>query len=176
MLKRGQRVIALKDIKDKITAGLIYSVIGDEHNEIVKVRDNDQNHFFINRTECYATNPAVKDSMAPIESAENTRERFVKAHGEVCDSLKEITRQKNSDYTGNTDDPFANFRQVETFNICTTEQGFLTRMTDKMSRIASLIGQKKAPEVKDESIEDTLKDLANYSILLMLYVQQEKNN
>lgn len=102
-----------------------------------------------------------------------TREEFIQVHGALCEELKDITARKNADYTGAGDGPFHNFVNVEQLGICTTEQGFLTRMTDKMARIASLTKTGKQM-VKDESIEDTLKDLANYSLLMVCYLRSKK--
>ena len=68
--------------------------------------------------------------------------------------------RKNKDYTGGSDDPFANFKSVEVLGI-STEVGFLTRMMDKMKRIASFV-HKGELAVKDESVTDTLQDLSNY--------------
>lgn len=88
----------------------------------------------------------------------------------------EVTTRKNHDYAGaGNGDPFHNFRQVERMGICSTEIGFLTRMTDKISRIQSFVAQ-GVLKVKDESIEDTLLDLANYSILLAAYIKSKKEN
>jgi hypothetical protein len=44
-------------------------------------------------------------------------------------------------------------------------------MADKMSRIINLT--ERDAEVKDESINDTLVDLANYSIILKLYIESK---
>ena len=89
--------------------------------------------------------------------------------------MTEITRAKNSDYCGLSDDPFANFKQigglVQTPNV--VEIGFLTRMSDKMARIGSFVA-KGTLEVKDESVLDTLCDLANYSILFAGYLKSKK--
>jgi len=41
-------------------------------------------------------------------------------------------------------------------------------MVDKISRAGNLI--KKQAEVKDESIHDTLRDLANYALILDQYI------
>lgn len=71
----------------------------------------------------------------------------------------EISRKKNSDYTGGNNDPFANFSAVEQLHI-STEHGFLTRMMDKMMRIASFAKNGEL-QVKDESVTDTLNDLPN---------------
>lgn len=50
----------------------------------------------------------------------------------------EISKKKNADYTGKNDNPFSNFESVEVLGI-STEQGFLTRMMDKISRASSII-------------------------------------
>ena len=85
----------------------------------------------------------------------------------------EISRKKNADYTGGNDDPFSNFKAVEVLGI-SAEQGFLTRMMDKMKRISSFVEQGEL-QVKDESVLDTLQDLANYSCLLAGYIQSLKS-
>jgi hypothetical protein len=83
-----------------------------------------------------------------------------------------ISKKKNADYTGGDDNPFSNFQSVEVLGI-KTEQGFLTRMMDKMKRISSFV-EKGELQVKDESVIDTLQDLANYSCLLAGYIKSQK--
>lgn len=102
------------------------------------------------------------------------KKEYMDFHSSECEKMKEITRAKNSDYCGIGDDPFKNFRQVEYLGVCSVEQGFMTRMSDKMSRISSYI-QKGELEVKDESVTDSLRDLANYSVLLMGYLESKKS-
>jgi hypothetical protein len=46
-------------------------------------------------------------------------------------------------------------------------------MVDKLARINSF-SQKGELQVKDESVEDTLLDLANYAILLAGYIRSKK--
>jgi hypothetical protein len=46
-------------------------------------------------------------------------------------------------------------------------------MTDKFARVTSLVSGVEQ-KVSDESIYDTLKDLANYSILLAGYLRSKK--
>ncbi len=101
-------------------------------------------------------------------------DKFLDAHAEVCDYLKDLTKRKNSDYNNNTKDAFSNFSSVELRNITTTERGFLTRMNDKFNRIISLVNSDIAL-VEDEKIEDTLLDLANYAILMNIYMKNKKN-
>jgi len=103
-----------------------------------------------------------------------TKDEFLSFHKACCERMHEITKAKNADYTGATLDPFANFKQVEMLGICLTEQGFLTRMTDKLSRLASFVKQGTL-QVKDESVSDTLLDLANYCILMAGYLKAKQN-
>lgn len=84
----------------------------------------------------------------------------------------ETAKKKSADYTGKDNDPFSNFKAVEILGI-KTEQGFLTRMMDKMKRIASFVENGEL-QVKDESVKDTLRDLANYSCLLAGYIESKK--
>ena len=104
------------------------------------------------------------------------RTEFLEFHEKFTEDMKKITKAKNHDYSGfGGDNPFANFEIVESSGIASTEQGFLTRMMDKISRINSFI-QQGVCEVEDEKIEDTLKDLANYSILMAGYLKNKKKN
>lgn len=102
-----------------------------------------------------------------------TKQDYFQFHEAACKKMIEVTRAKNADYTGLSGDPFANFSKIETMGICSTEQGFLTRMFDKFSRITSFV-QKGVLEVKDESVEDTLIDLANYCILMAGFIRSRR--
>lgn len=102
-----------------------------------------------------------------------TKQEYFEFHKACCDKMVEVTRAKNADYTGASDDPFANFARVEVIGVCSTEQGFLTRMFDKFSRITSFV-QKGVLQVKDESVTDTLIDLANYCILMAGYIESKR--
>lgn len=103
-----------------------------------------------------------------------TKEEYFKFHQECTAKMTAITKAKNADYTGTGDNPFANFTRVEALGICSTEQGFLTRMMDKMCRLNSF-AQKGVLEVKDESVEDTLLDLANYALLMAGYIRSKRD-
>jgi hypothetical protein len=102
-----------------------------------------------------------------------TKQEYLAFHEATIKRMLEITKAKNHDYTGASEDPFANFKLVEMAGVCATEQGFLVRMSDKLSRIASFVKQGTL-QVKDESVEDTLLDLANYSILMAGYIRSKK--
>lgn len=91
----------------------------------------------------------------------------------LTDEMYKITKAKNNDYTGDNDQPFKNFTMVETMGASTTEQGFFTRMTDKLMRFAGFI-KNGTLQVADEKIEDTLLDLANYCLLCICYLRSKK--
>ena len=101
------------------------------------------------------------------------REQYMTFHQECCNKMVDITRAKNEDYAGGADDPFFNFTRVEKLGVCETERGFLTRMTDKFARIITFVNV-GILKVKDESVEDTLLDLANYCILLAGYLRSKR--
>jgi len=96
-----------------------------------------------------------------------TKREYMYFHEECCRKLVAITQKKNSDYTGNNDDPFANFQQIGHLISVprAVEIGFVTRMSDKLSRIASFVSKGNLT-ISEETVEDTLLDLANYCILL----------
>lgn len=83
-----------------------------------------------------------------------------------------IMKNKNADYSGGASDPFANFKAVSLLGIDPNE-GFLTRMIDKLMRISSFV-KKGELQVKDESVADTLSDLANYCMLMAAYIESCK--
>ncbi len=100
------------------------------------------------------------------------KQDFLYYHQWFTNEILEISQKKNEDYTGVDSDPFANFTAVERNGIATTEQGFLTRMMDKMQRINSY-AQRGELSVEDEKVEDTLMDLANYCILFSGYLRSK---
>ena len=103
------------------------------------------------------------------------QEQYLADFEELTKKMYEITKAKNSDYCGDVSQPFKNFTMVETMGFATTEQGFCTRLTDKMMRIAGFVNNGTL-EVKDESVEDTLLDCANYALLFICYLRSKKNH
>ena len=96
------------------------------------------------------------------------REEFLKHLIKNTEEDLAIVKVKNGDYA-NGQDPFQNFRMVESIGLCSVEQGILVRMSDKMQRITNLLTREA--EVKDESIADTLSDLRNYANILQVYLE-----
>jgi hypothetical protein len=88
-----------------------------------------------------------------------TRNKF-----DQCIALMEA---KNTDYA-HGDDAFANFRKGELIEI-PVEKSIYLRMQDKCARLESYLKSGQLA-VKDESVKDTLMDLANYSMILCAYL------
>lgn len=82
-----------------------------------------------------------------------------------------LTFSKNADYAGH-DCVFKNFDVVEHICGISSERGILVRMCDKITRIGNLLDRKE--KVRDETIEDTLLDLANYSYILLARIKARK--
>lgn len=101
------------------------------------------------------------------------KQEFVKWFEDTLRNMYNIMLKKNADYSTNND-PFSNFTIVEKLWIAEVEAWILVRMTDKISRIWNLL--KREAKVTDESIQDTLEDLANYSIILKLYIDSKNKN
>lgn len=83
---------------------------------------------------------------------------------QLTKNMATVYRAKNHDYGDSFGDSLKEFGLVAS----------AVRMNDKMNRFKSLI-QKEA-QVKDESIEDTLLDLANYAIMTIVEIQEGKQN
>ena len=95
-----------------------------------------------------------------IETAKTPK---VARHEALCKELNNIYAKKNHDYG-------------DSFHQTFLEEGFAMsriRLSDKLNRFKSLT---KKPvldqQVKDESIRDTLIDLANYALMTVLEMEE----
>lgn len=88
----------------------------------------------------------------------------VQLHLEICTLLNEIYQKKNHDYG----DSFAKLRNE-------LPGAILVRIYDKYSRLKTLM-QGAEQKVKDESIDDTLMDLANYCIMELVERKMTNGN
>ena len=85
----------------------------------------------------------------------------VAKHREICEKLNLIYEAKNKDY-GNS---FS--KQFEEYGITSSA----IRIEDKFQRFKNLI--KNEAYVKEETLEDTLLDLANYAIMTVMELRKE---
>ena len=82
----------------------------------------------------------------------------------IARELSNLYERKNTDYG----DSFG--RSVEKYGLISA----LTRISDKFNRLESLILNGEHTEVNDESLDDTLKDLAAYCIMTVVAREQQK--
>ena len=83
---------------------------------------------------------------------------------DITNSLTKIYQAKNQDYGNSFEMSLYKFGLIAS----------IIRLSDKMNRIECL-SQTKA-KVKDESIEDTLLDLANYAIMTVIWLHKNRVN
>ena len=86
----------------------------------------------------------------------------VEMHKKICEKLNDLYAKKNHDYG-------------DSFHLSFVEEGMAMariRIGDKFNRFKNLSRNTKQ-EVNDESIRDTLIDLANYAILTILEMESE---
>ena len=102
-----------------------------------------------------------------------TPEELIKEHEKLCASARELFERKSHDYAGDVD-AFANLRLCEELGICPAEAGVLVRMSDKLSRMATLLT--KDPRVTSESITDTGLDMINYTVMLLSLLKEKHPN
>ena len=91
-----------------------------------------------------------------------TQDQRTKIHDYICDLIKDTYASKHHDYGPSFEKTFYEYGW----------KAPLVRMEDKMSRLKSLFEKgDENRKVKDESIKDTVIDLANYSIMLATELQ-----
>lgn len=86
----------------------------------------------------------------------------VEQHKRLCDILNKVYEQKNHDYG-------------DSFSKTYKELGIIsavTRITDKYNRLVSL-AKGAEQKVREESIRDTLLDLANYCVMTTMEIDKE---
>lgn len=82
----------------------------------------------------------------------------VEAHWNICKKLNSVYEKKNHDYGDSFGETYRKLGIISA----------VTRISDKVNRLQNLVGKDCSREVLDEPIEDTLLDLANYSIMTVM--------
>ena len=88
---------------------------------------------------------------------------YIDYFDDILKEMSEVHQRKNADYGNN-------------FHKRYEKYGFLTallRLTDKMERLENIY-EKGEIQVKDESVEDTLLDLANYAVMTIVELRNNK--
>ncbi len=89
----------------------------------------------------------------------------VRRHQQIAEELSDLYELKNRDYG-------------DSFHISFLEEGMAMariRLGDKLNRFKTLTRNPDAQAVRDESIRDTLIDLANYAIMTIMELEDMAN-
>ena len=89
----------------------------------------------------------------------------VERHKQICMALNALYARKNHDYG-------------DSFHETFLEEGMAMsriRLTDKLKRFKKLSKNPDLRQVGDESLKDTLLDLANYAIMTVLEMEETGN-
>lgn len=88
----------------------------------------------------------------------------IQMHKELCRKLNETYEKKNHDYGNSFGDTFDKLGVISA----------ITRISDKYNRLVSLCTKSEEErKVKDESITDTLLDMANYCIMTVIELHKD---
>jgi len=98
-------------------------------------------------------------------------EQFDKLFTDLFKTRLDLIQCKRNDYAGEGN-VFSNFEDTSKQMNMTLDQVFLFWITIKKQRLANLLLSCKTP--KNESLEDTLVDLANYCDLFAIYRKGNK--
>ena len=90
----------------------------------------------------------------------NTREKFET----VTDEMTDLFTKKNADYGDSV------FETMDEFGMTATA----IRLNDKVKRLKTLT--KQEAKVKDESMRDTLLDIANYAVTGLMWLDEKERN
>lgn len=151
-------------IKDSIQAGEKYGEC-DVTQPMLKFRgavdtivdiDIDGDFYLADKNNPYSWH---KDMIEPALTVNQTKIDRQTIYDYLLNNLAETYKAKNNDYGNSVADTYEKFGDIS----------FLVRITDKYNRLLTLCNS-NAPEqkVKDEKIDDTILDLANYCLLWLV--------
>ncbi len=86
----------------------------------------------------------------------------LKAHESLCSAIHDLYIRKNKAYGDSFGDTYQKLGIISA----------VTRITDKYNRLVNLAVNKEIP-CGDESIKDTLLDLANYCLMTVIEAERE---
>lgn len=123
----------------------------------------------------YGESDELLDVMDILESEENKEDlkefdpldfsgpTKAERHAEICKTLTETYINKNHDYGDSFGETYQDLGIISA----------VTRMTDKMNRIKNT-AKGRTLKAQDEKLEDSVLDLANYSIMLYIELMEDK--
>jgi len=88
---------------------------------------------------------------------------------QTVDKMRDIMLSKGNDYAN--EDRLSNFKLAGSICGLTPQQNCLSLIATKVARLGVLLKEKSEPN--NESIEDSLVDMANYTLLLIMILRDE---
>jgi hypothetical protein len=167
-IKAGDTVKCIKSLA-YFDEGCTYTVLGVSSTGRIVIRDKFGNSKYV---ESYEFNTYFTTTFQVNDSSNELVESFKS----ITSKMAETYEKKNHDYGDSFD------KSLDKFGLIAS----VVRMGDKMNRIESLINKsiqnpaypsvsvKDVNLVKDESIKDTLLDLANYAIMTVMWMDNQK--
>lgn len=101
------------------------------------------------------------NKLEPVYDGYDDKLIKTKRFKEHCDFLAELYEEKNNDYGDSSHKTYEKFGLVS----------YAVRMNDKMNRFEQLAIYNTNQKVKDESVRDTLLDLASYAIQAAMEIE-----
>ena len=86
-------------------------------------------------------------------------------HDQICAQLNALYARKNNDYGDSFGKSYAEYGMVMP----------CIRLEDKLNRLKSLTVHNVRQNVQNESVEDTLMDLANYAVMTLVELRLAKS-
>ena len=166
--KIGDKVRVRKDlVPNSEYGGICYVELMDKFKDkecIITYVDDTSYH--INDSKYWWTDEMLEPVENNIMEVNNMDRLGIYQH--IINNLEDTYKKKNSDYGNSVGDTYEKFGDIS----------FLTRITDKYNRMVNLVcNSNNVRKVKDEALEDTILDLANYCLLWLVereYVAQHK--
>lgn len=156
-------------IKDNLQVGEKYggcNVIDDMLKyrgmvDTIEYIDKEGDYHLANDNNPYVWN---KDMLEPALTVKQTKIDRMDIYQYILNNLEETYKNKNNDYGNSVADTYKKFGDLS----------FLVRITDKYNRLLTLCNPNNEQKVKDEKMDDTILDLANYCLLWL--VEKEYKN
>lgn len=158
---------------------VLVSKFGDYRNRILSQKFIDKNATLVNTVEYKSEEPVRILAKAGINSenlsntheteevnAETYNEKLVREHKKLTTYLSSLYELKNKKYG----DSFG--RSIRKRGLVSA----IVRMEDKWNRLDNLVTIKEDGSDTDESLEDTLIDLANYCLMTIMEINHAKEN
>jgi hypothetical protein len=101
-----------------------------------------------------------------------TQEEQIKHFEVITTQMKETLFKKGNDYSN--EDRLSNFKLAGAICGLKAEQNCLSLIATKVARLGVLLNSDKEPN--NESVQDSVLDLANYSILLSMILKSTTTN